>query len=303
MRRICPRHVLAQPRQPQGAGNGKFQWKVLKPALTLSRRLTRLALDFITQRTMLIRISLIVAVVAGLAVAVINFVQVKEVITTTRTDLFNTSNTLVQTKMTLSKTEKDLKGTKAELDVTKESLRTTTEARDTALAEADAKRKQAADLNVKLTDTTKQRDDAQAELAAWEALGIPVNGVKKTIADLKDANEKMAAQEAEVKILTSKNRSLDSELAYYRDPEYRVKLREGLKGKVVISDPKWDFVVLNIGEEDGVLERGELLVNRDGKLVAKVRVFRVEKNRSIANLVSGWKIGEVVEGDFVIPAF
>jgi cell shape-determining protein MreC len=252
---------------------------------------------------MLIRISLIVAVVAGLAVAVINFVQVKEVITTTRTALNTTSNNLFQTQMTLNTREKELKGTKAELDVTKESLRTTTEARDNALAVADTKSKLAAELNVKLTDTTKQRDDAQAELAAWEALSIPVNGVKKTIADLKDAQEKLAAQEAEVKILTSKNKSLDSELAYYRDPEYRVKLPEGLKGNVVISDPKWDFVVLNIGENQGVLERGELLVNRDGKLVAKVRVFRVEKNRSIANLVSGWKIGEVYEGDSVIPAF
>ena len=123
------------------------------------------------------------------------------------------------------------------------------------------------------------------------------------IADLKEAKSAIDAQNTEIKLLTTKNRKLENELAYYRDPEYRVKLPEGLKGQVLVSDPKWDFVVLNVGEEQGVLERGELLVNRDGKLVAKVRVFRVEKDRCVANTVNGWKLGEVFEGDSAIPAF
>lgn len=252
---------------------------------------------------MLTRICLIVAVVAGLAVAVINFVQVKEVISTTRNDLNTTSNNLVQTQMTLNKTEKELKGTKAELEVTKTTLRTTEETRDQALADAKAKGDQATKLSAQLKETTKERDDANAEVATWNALGIPVEQVKKVIAQNKESQEQIEAQKSEIKLLTTKNKSLENELLTYRDPDHRVKLPEGLKGNVVISDPKWDFVVVNIGEDQGVLEQGELLVNREGKLVAKVRVFRVEKNRSIANLVSGWKIGEVIEGDSVIPAF
>lgn len=252
---------------------------------------------------MLIRICLIVAVVAGLAVGVINFVQVKEVITTTRDTLNTTSNTLVQTEQKLSSTEKKLKGTEAELAVTKETLRTTEEARDQALADAESNRKRATDLTAKLKETTKQRDDAQADLAAWVALGIPVNGIKTMITEFKEAQEQIKAQQTEIKLLSGKNRELENDLAYYRDPDYRVKLPEGLKGKVLVSDPKWDFVVLNVGKEQGVLERGELLVNRDGKLVAKVRVFRVEQDKCIANTVSGWKIGEIIEGDSAIPAF
>ena len=83
---------------------------------------------------------------------------------------------------------------------------------------------------------------------------------------------------------------------------YVVKLRADLKGKVVVVDPKWDFVVLDIGDEQGVLKDGELLVSRDGKLVAKVIVRTVEKDRCIANIVPGWKLGEVFEGDQVTPA-
>jgi len=252
---------------------------------------------------MLIRICLIVAVVAGLAVGVINFVQVKEVITTTRATLNVTSNNLVQTEGTLRTTERKLKATEGELTVTKETLRTTEETRDQALADAEAKGKRIADLTTKLRQTTTERDEAQAEVAAWNALGIPVNQVKTMIAEFEKSKQEIEVQQAENKMLATKVARLENELAYYRDPDYRVKLPEGLKGKVIVSDPKWDFVVLNVGEDQGVLERGELLVNRDGKLVAKVRVFRVDKDRSIANLVPGWRIGEVMEGDSVFPAF
>src|SRR6266850_489176 len=69
-----------------------------------------------------------------------------------------------------------------------------------------------------------------------------------------------------------------------------------------LSDPKWQFVVLNVGEDQGVLEHGELLINRDGKLVAKVKVSSVQKDRCVANVMPGWQIGEIFEGDLVIPA-
>jgi hypothetical protein len=252
---------------------------------------------------MLIRISLIVAVVAGLAVAVINFVQVKEVITTTRNDLNTTSNTLVTTQADLSKTKKALKGTEAELASTKETLRTTEEARAAAIAEADSSKKRANQLSAQLKTTTQERDVAQGELAAWEALGISVDGVKGKLVELKEAQEEILAQKDEITVLSRSLVRATNQLALLIDPEFKVKLPEGLKGTVVVSDPKWDFVVLDIGEDQGVLEKGELLVNRDGKLVAKVRVFRVEKNRSIANLVGGWRIGDIVEGDKAIPAF
>ncbi len=84
--------------------------------------------------------------------------------------------------------------------------------------------------------------------------------------------------------------------------DYFVILPADLKGKVVEVDPKWDFVVLNIGSDQGVLENGELLISRDSKLVAKVVVRTVYKNSCIANIVPNWKLGEVFEEDMVTPA-
>ena len=48
--------------------------------------------------------------------------------------------------------------------------------------------------------------------------------------------------------------------------------------------------MLDVGDDQGVLQDGEMLVSRDGKLVAKVIVRTVEKDRSIANVMPGWKL-------------
>jgi len=60
--------------------------------------------------------------------------------------------------------------------------------------------------------------------------------------------------------------------------------------------------VLNVGDDQGLKEDGELLVSRDGRLVAKIIVRSIQKDRSIANIMPGWKLGEVIEGDEVTPA-
>jgi hypothetical protein len=61
-------------------------------------------------------------------------------------------------------------------------------------------------------------------------------------------------------------------------------------------------VVLNVGGDQGALEAGELLVNRNGRLVGKVKITSVQKDRSVANVVPGWLLGEILEGDLVVPA-
>ncbi len=96
---------------------------------------------------------------------------------------------------------------------------------------------------------------------------------------------------------------LQTSLDRYISPDKPVYLPASLTGKVLVIDPKWNFVVLNIGLDQGVKEYGELLVNRNGKLVAKVIITSAQKNRCVANVMPGWQLGEVMEGDQVTPAF
>ena len=117
-------------------------------------------------------------------------------------------------------------------------------------------------------------------------------------------NKKLAAEN---NALTNENKVLGrmltqckSELDLLTGTKTKVDLRPDLKGKVIAVDPKYEFVVLDIWLDDGVLARGEMLVNRSGKLVAKVRILGAGPHRSVANVLPDWKQGEILEGDIVL---
>ena len=107
--------------------------------------------------------------------------------------------------------------------------------------------------------------------------------------------------EEEKKLLARTLRKREKQLADLQgDEQLPVELPPGLKGKIVQVDPKYQFVVLNIGGNQGVLENGEMLINRQGRLVGKVRILNVEPDRSVANIVQAWKQAEPFEGDEVL---
>jgi cell shape-determining protein MreC len=251
---------------------------------------------------MLIRICVIVALITGLAVGVLNFVYVKEKITTLQTNLKTETDEHQKYLGLYTKTDKELKKTADELKQTKTDLATATTAKEKAETDLAAQVKRADKLNEDLTKTREERDAAQADLAAYKATGRTPQQILGLNQEIKNIQDNLSAANTENKVFMQRIKKLETELAVYRDPTFFVPLPAGLKGKVLVADPKWNFVVLNVGEDQGVLERGELLVNRNGKLVAKVVVRSVQKDRCIANVLPGWVLGEVMEGDQVIPA-
>jgi Tfp pilus assembly protein PilE len=251
---------------------------------------------------MLIRISLIVAIIAGLAVGAVNYVYVKQKITQLQADLAEQTEGRRVAEADLAKTRKTLAATTAELKTTKETLETTTQERDSAVAEAARRTKEAEQLTTDLKRVTGERDDAQAEVARYRVAGMTPEQVAAAAKTIKDLQTSLAGVQGENRVLLQVKRNLQNELDHYKSPEKIVPLPASIRGKVLVADPKWNFVIVNVGEDQGVLPYGELLVNRNGKLVGKVIVRNVQKDRSIANLMPGWEIGEVLEGDQVIPA-
>lgn len=246
---------------------------------------------------MLIRIALIVAIIGGLAAGVVNFVQVKEKITTTiaQRDEFHKKSD--EESAAHRKFEKLANDTQAALKRTNDLLVATIDERDKAVAEnADLSKK-----NVTLTDslkkTTEERNTAQDKLAAWDALQIPIEKMKATLASLKTVTEERDAIAEEKKILTKKVEDLNAQVDFLTGREQEVKMTAGLKGKVLVADPRYDFVVLDVGESQGARQNGRMLINRNGKLIAKVQIKSVEANRSIANVMPGWHLSDVMEGD------
>jgi hypothetical protein len=251
---------------------------------------------------MLIRISLIVAILAGLAVGGLNFVKVKEKIETLQKNLATETAFHKEFESKFKVADKDLKKRTDELKQTKAELEATTVAKEKAEAEVLAQTKRADKLTEDLKKTSQERDSAQAELAAFKATGRTPQQILGMNKEFKKLQDTLEGTQAENKLLGKNLAKVTAALERFTSPDKPVVLRADLKGKVLVADPKWNFVVLNVGEEQGVLEFGELLVNRNGRLVAKIIVRSVQKDRCIANVLPGWELGQVMEGDLVIPA-
>jgi hypothetical protein len=251
---------------------------------------------------MLLRISLIVAILAGLAAGGLGYYEVSNQVPalTKQRDDEHTAKVsalteLAQTKSKLKRTQSDLAQTQQDLADTKSDLAK-------ADARAEEESKQVDQLNQKLTDVTAQRDDAQNNLAAYKATLLTPEQVLALNKQLTDAKKGLIALNDENSILARNLKIVRSKLNEIIGPDPDIKLPANLHGNVLVMDPKWDFVVVSIGESQGAVPDAELLVSRQGKLVAKVVLRSVEKDRSIANIVPGWKLGEPIEGDEVTPA-
>jgi DNA repair exonuclease SbcCD ATPase subunit len=251
---------------------------------------------------MLIRISLILAVVAALAVGALNIVEIRDKIDTLISERNDFHTQLNQTQAELASTKRDLAKTKDDLTQTQGQLADTQTQLTNALVTASTQQKRANDLADKLAKTSQERDDAQNQLAAFKATGLTPEQVGSLGKQLKFTQNELAAVQDENGVLQRTVNRLSVKLNELIGSNYVVTLRADLKGKIIAVDPKWNFVVLNIGGDQGVLDDGEMLVSRDGKLVAKVIVRSVQKDRSIANIVPGWQLGDVIEGDEVTPA-
>ena len=251
---------------------------------------------------MFIRISLIVAVAAALFVGGWNIVKVRGEITTLISQRDDERGKKQQALSDFSKAKAELTKSQDALKQATQEMADAKSEREKAVNTAAMQIKRADELSDKLTKTTQERDDSQNQLAAYKATGITSDQVGKLSRTLKEAQEAVEIVNEEKLVLQRALTRLQARLAKYEGPDPTIRLRADLRGKILVVDPKWDFVVLNIGQDQGVLENGELLVSREGKLVAKVVVRSVEKNRCIANVVPGWKLGEVIEGDEVSPA-
>ena len=253
---------------------------------------------------MLTRICLIVAIVAALCAGVLNFVVVKDKINTLTADRNTQRDGRISAEGERDQTKKKLASTQNQLTQTQQQLADSQAAQKKAENDVVVQVQKVNDLSISLTKMTQERDSVQNDLKAYQLTGKSPEEVMKLVAQIKQDQAAMDAITDEKKILTRTVARLQSQLnELIGTNNYVVTLPADLKGRVVVVDPKWDFVVLNIGEDQGVLTDGQLLVNRNGKLVAKVIVRSIEKDRCIANIVPGWKLGEVIEGDEVIPAY
>jgi cell shape-determining protein MreC len=242
----------------------------------------------------------VVAIVAGLATLYFSHVKVADRITNLESERDTALTAQRSAEEQQQKAERERRQAREELEKATKDLTEANEvlkATGTRLAEQE---KRANQLSEDLTRVTGERNEAQTALAVWNQLQVTPDQIKAFKQELAQSNEERDRFADENQILLRQNNELKVELSRYKGEEIDPKMPAGLAGRILAVDPKYDFVVLDVGGNQGVVENGKLLVNRDGKLVAKVRVTKVEPNRSIANIMPDWKQSEVMEGDQVV---
>jgi len=251
---------------------------------------------------MLLRISLIVAILAGLGAGVLAYYEFSNQIPQLKDQRDKEKDDKVAEITAHNKTKADLKKTKSDLAQTTQDLADTKADLTKAVARADAQSKRADDLSAKLTKTAADLAETSNQLEAYKSSDLTPDQVVKLNKNFKEAQMEIAVINGEKEVLRRNLVATKAELDKFIGDEHYVKLPADLRGKVVVVDPKWDFVVVDFGGDKGAVNEGELLVSRDGKLVAKVVLRNVQEHRSIANILPGWKLGELIEGDVVTPA-
>jgi Tfp pilus assembly protein PilE len=249
---------------------------------------------------MLIRVFLILAILAGIGtVAVTQFMvrpHIEGIITERNTNKENWDRELARA----NKVTKELKTTQETLATTEKNLEETKTSLTAMTSRATEQERRANTLQETLDTTKRDLTTAQQNLASWETLRIPVEQVSQIIESEKRYRQLTAVLEEEKKVMAKENKRLNDVLAQFISKEDVPVPMPGAKGTVVAVDPKWNFVVLDVGEKGGAKQRGIFLVSRNGKLVGKVRVTEVQPDRSVANVVPGWQLEEIMEGDQVV---
>lgn len=137
-----------------------------------------------------------------------------------------------------------------------EQLKRDAEAKDTRIAELEQK-------------TTAP--EAAPEASENTELQVRLTELETLNQQLQDQNTALSTQVAELK----------------RKDEGRQKMqmRQGLTGTILAVNQAWNFVVISLGDRQGVVPNAEMLVQRDGQYLGKVRVTSVEPSTSIADIL------------------
>lgn len=250
----------------------------------------------------MLRLALILALLVAIGGLAVSHFVAKPKVDELHSNLVSTTQTLQETTTAKNTAEADAKAQKSVAEKVSRELTDTKALLETASTDAQQQRGRADRLQSDLTKVTKDRNEAQQALAAWNVLGVQPEQISQLRADLKKTSDERDAFASQERIFLRNIEQLQSKLSVYEGNREKPVEMPGLKGSVVAVDPQWQFVVLDVGEQQGAKERGVVMVRRGDKLVGKARIVTVEPSRSVANLLPGWKQGDVAieVGDAVL---
>lgn len=236
---------------------------------------------------------------------------------------------VLKVKATLEQEKEELTKAKSDLEAKVEALNgQVTSLMDKAkeLADQIAAEKQAVeDTKAELTSAQAELDDAtdrleterREKLALADELAKAKQDTKKIQDDLTQLRQAKDALERRVKemmvtgttpetiVVTPSAGTAVAALAKPVPPVQQVPPLKGAStapassGTVLVVNKEFNFIVISLGEKDGLKPGQSLEVLRANRVIGKVQVERVYENMSAANLLPEQTKTEIKEGDTV----
>ncbi len=248
----------------------------------------------------MLRISLIVAIVMAVATLAVSHLKVAPELAATKDELDQTNQKLTASQTSERTAKKQATEARERAAKLQTDLETTQEQLSSTERLHQEQRERAEKLFAENRDLLQTKTNLTATLLQWEAFKVTPQQVREALEENKKLTADMEYMMRDFRSLERLKDRLEQRLAIYEGRKTKVVLPSGLRGKVMAVDPKYEFVVLNIGQDDGALESGEMLVSRDGKLIGRLKIFTVQAKHSIANILPEWRRGDIMEGDVAL---
>jgi hypothetical protein len=180
----------------------------------------------------------------------------------------------------------------------------------TAEAELVKTQTEKADLLLKLQANEAQIADLQKHMVEMNKVPVNPNPGAPSLAELQaqldEARRQVDAAEEEKTLLAEKmqpSRMPTRGTDVASKPPER-SFRGAIRGTVLVVNRAYNFVVLNLGEREGVEANVEMLVLRGGTTIGKIRISSVEPATAIGDIVGNSLARgvQVQPGDTVIYA-
>ena len=200
-------------------------------------------------------------------------------------------------------TNDDLTSTKGTLKTTEENL-TEQKAKNQELTlQADKLSKDLATTKSDLESTNSKLKVTAEQLQAFEE---SLKGKKpdELFQEINDLSEKVKVAESEQKMLTAAREKSESELKKLKDQLEMTKpggtKSISLSGRILAVNPTWNFVILDLGKNDMVVEGLTMVIYRGEKMIGRIKTVTVDAQTSVADILPDTPARAIEVGDQVV---
>ncbi len=200
-------------------------------------------------------------------------------------------------------TNDDLTSTRGVLKTTEENL-TEQKAKNQELT------LQADKLSKDLTSTQSDLESTNSKLKVTaeqlQTIEESLKGKKpeELFREINDLSEKIKVTEGEQKMLAAAKDRTEAELKKLKEQIEMItpggNKTVSLSGRILAVNPTWNFVILDLGKNDRIVEGLTLVVYRGEKMVGKIKTVTVDAQTSVADVLPGTPAAAIEVGDQVV---